>query len=440
MRDDIFRISDDKPMTLSLLADYIGKNDAKARDYYKRLEEAYTNDYPIYRQLPKPNNKPDHRASVNFARYIVDTFEGYFIGIPVKVSSPDQKVNDYVRFLRSYDDGEDKDAELSRLVSIYGRAYEIYFTDEDANEQTAYLDPCESFIIYNEGIQPKPLYFVRTYTDSDNIRHGSISDAYTVRYFSYSPDLRWDGEPQEHYFDGVPVTEFVMNRYRRGLFADVLPLIDIYNRTLSEKANDVDYFADAYLKILGARLDEQTIQFLRDNRIINLSGGDAEKLVVDFMQKPNGDTTQEHLLDRLEKLIFQIAMVADIGDVNFATTSGIALRYKMLPMSNLAKTKERKFKSGFNRRYKMLFSNPVSGMARDSWTSIDYVFTQNYPTDIYSEAQAAAQLAGITSRRTQLSVISSVPDVDAELERIQQEQDADAYMTDYETARTGGDG
>ena len=65
------------------------------------------------------------------------------------------------------------------------------------------------------------------------------------------------------------------------------------------KANDVDYFADAYLKVLGAYLDKDDVKSIRDDRIINFDG-EADKLNVDFLQKPDGDTTQEHLIDRLE--------------------------------------------------------------------------------------------------------------------------------------------
>lgn len=56
---------------------------------------------------------------------------------------------------------------------------------------------------------------------------------------------------------------------------------------------------------------------IRDDRIINFDG-DTERLIVEFLQKPDGDTTQEHLIDRLEKLIFHISMVANISDENFA--------------------------------------------------------------------------------------------------------------------------
>ena len=108
---------------------------------------------------------------------------------------------------------------------------------------------------------------------------------------------------------------------------------------------------------------------IRDDRIINFDG-DTERLIVEFLQKPDGDTTQEHLIDRLEKLIFHISMVANISDENFGTSSGIAMKYKLQAMSNLEKTKERKFTSGMNRRYRLIFSNPVSGMKKDDWVKI----------------------------------------------------------------------
>jgi hypothetical protein len=122
----------------------------------------------------------------------------------------------------------------------------------------------------------------------------------------------------------------------------------VTNKALSEKANDVDYYADAYLKVLGATLDAEGAKHIRDNRIINFEGDDAAKIVCEFMAKPEGDTTQENLLNRLERLIFQISMVANISDENFGASSGIALKYKLQAMSNLENT----FKIKTNKSYK----------------------------------------------------------------------------------------
>ena len=162
-------------------------------------------------------------------------------------------------------------------------------------------------------------------------------------------------------------------------------------------------------------------------------------LVVDFLQKPDGDATQENLINRLERLIFQVSMVANISDENFGTSSGIALKYKLQAMSNLAKTKERKFASMMNRRYKLIFSNPVSGMRKEDWLSLRYQFTLNYPANVLEEAQIAAQLSGVVSRETQLKVLSVVDDVREEIQRIEEEQDMTGYSTDYPTGRAADD-
>ena len=204
-----------------------------------------------------------------------------------------------------------------------------------------------------------------------------------------------------------------------------------YNKAISEKANDVDYFADAYLKILGASLDSDTLNSIRDNRIINLTGDDSNNVVVEFIDKPNADTTQENLIQRLERLIFQMSMVANISDENFGSSSGISLKYKLLSMSNLAKTKERKFTSGMNRRYRVIFSNPINKMNADDWVKIDYKFTQNFPANLQEEAQIASQLSGIVSHETQLSVLSNVENVQKELDRIELEE-----QNQYETNLT----
>src|SRR5699024_10559636 len=98
--------------------------------------------------------------------------------------------------------------------------------------------------------------------------------------------------------------------------------------------------------ILGALLDDDSIRNLKDNRIINLAGDNAEKVTVEFLEKPDADQTQENFLDRTERLIYQLSQVANIDDTTFGTagnSSGVALEFKLQPMKNLASNKERKF-------------------------------------------------------------------------------------------------
>lgn len=437
-----FRVARGTRMTPELLAKYINKHKAIVNERNRKLDEAYKNDYEIVKQKRKPDWKPDNRITVNFAKYIADTMNGFFIGIPIKITSSDERVREKLEFLDAYNSLDDHNAELSKICDKFGEGYEIYFVDEDSQIGIAKLSPMEAFFIYDESILERALYFVRYFQTEDNVEHGSWSDDSVVQHFVNRGSYVWTDEPEPHGFDGIPATCFLENEESIGLYESVMPMINAFNKALSEKANDVDYFADAYLKVLGTSIDKDDTQHIRNNRIINFDG-DAQQMIVEFMQKPSGDESQEHLLDRLQELIFMTSMVANISDENFGSSSGISLKYKLQAMSNLAKTKERKFKKGLQRRYRTIFSNPImsaggQGINGDSWLSIDYQFTRNYPANLADEAATASTLAGIVSQKTQLSVLSIIDNPENEIQRIQEEEDK--LRTDAVMQRTfGGD-
>ena len=424
MRKEIYRISPDEELTDAKLSRFIARHAAESTFRYKQLQDAYETDFPIFHEKPKPEWKPDNRIAVNFAKYIVDTMNGYFIGNPIKITvdGGEETIEKYIEFLDQYNDQDDNNAELSKICSIYGKGYEMYYNDEEGNVGIIYLDPTEAFMIYDDSVLKRERYFVRLYRDEDNVLHGSVSDQEKVRWFTIKGKIVWNEQEQLHYFNGVPATEYRENKECQGIFEPVMSIINAFNKAISEKANDVDYFADAYLKIIGTLLDEDELKHIRSDRVINFDG-DGESVIVDFLQKPNGDTTQENLLDRLQNLIFLIAMVANISDENFGTSSGIAMAYKLQGMSNLRKTKERKFTSGMNRRYKLIFSSPGNAMKKDDWVKLHYKFTPNVPANLLEESQIAQNLSGVVSQETQLGVLSVVDNPKAEIERIDKEDE-----------------
>lgn len=326
--------------------------------------------------------------------------------------------------LDSYNDIDDNNAELSRICSIYGKGYELYANDERGEISIVYLDPTEGFMVYDNTYEQHPVYFVTYYYDSKNNMHGEVLTPTEVWPFTDDGGLHYieDGF-RHHSFSDIPATEFLENESRIAVFESVYSLIVGYNKALSEKLNDVDAFADAYLKILGPKLNDDMLRDMRDHRVISFEGDMSENPVeVGFLEKPNADTTQENALNRMERLIYQVSMIANINDENFGNSSGIAMAYKLQSMSNLAKTKERKFTSGLNRRYRIIFSNPVNSMSDNDWIGLSYHYTRNLPQNILEETQIAQNLSGIVSQPTQLSVLSIVDDPQKEIARIDEEQ------------------
>ena len=85
MRKEIYRISPDEELTDAKLSRFIARHAAESTFRYKQLQDAYETDFPIFHEKTKPEWKPDNRIAVNFAKYIVDTMNGYFIGNPIKI-------------------------------------------------------------------------------------------------------------------------------------------------------------------------------------------------------------------------------------------------------------------------------------------------------------------------------------------------------------------
>lgn len=416
-RAPLFTMARDEEVTSDVLDKFIRLHQ-QVVGRYEYLFDMYLNRPEIFDAPPKAGFKPDNRLAVSFPKYMVDTLNGYFNGIPVKKTHDSDDFLDAISRFDNNNDMEDEESELFKMACIYGHSFEYLYQDEYAETRVIYVSPKDMFLVYDDSIEQKPLFAVH-YGQVDWETTGIVIEQDRMRDFEVDKGGLTFTEEKINPFNKLPVIEFMLNDERQGLFEPVISLVNSYNKVMSEKANDVDYFADAYMKILGAQLDEPSIERIKDNRIINLHGLDASKVIVEFMDKPDSDAQTEHLLDRIERLIYATSMVANISDENFGNSSGTALAYKLQAMSNLALSIQRKFQSSLNRRYELFSSlrTNVPESMKDEWQNMEYKFTRNEPKNILEEAQTAAQLMGITSDETALSVLSVVSNVQTELER-----------------------
>ena len=406
---------------------------------YQYLMNCYKGQMEIYDYAKKDPYKPDNRLVVNFPKYITDTFTGYFNGVPIKKSHPDDTYNQAITAFDGLNDMEDEESELAKMACVYGRCYEFMYQNEDTETCVVYNSPEDMFLVYDNSIKQEPLFAVRYGLDDDNVFQGEYYGPGGNRKLTGSTSALQFGEELDDYYGELPVTEFYFNEERMSIFESVILLFNAFNKAISEKANDVEYFSDQYIAFLGAEIEEKDLTRIRDNRTINYFGNGAENVDVKFLDKPDSDSQTENLLDRLQKLIFQTSMVANISDESFGQASGTALAYKLEAMSNLALAFQRKYQSALNKRYK-LFSSlatnvPVS--QSEAWRELEYTFTRNEPKDIKSQAETAQMLMGITSEETALSVLSVVSDTKAELEKIEAQKPKVPY--DFEKESEDGE-
>lgn len=152
-----FIMNAETPITNELLAELIAKHQEIVPNYLINMN-LYKGAHAILEQEAKELGKPDYRLVVNFAKYIVDISEGFFIGIPVKVTHEKESVNDFVQDFRNRNHMADSESELSKLAAIYGHAYEYLYQTEDAESKVIYNGPTDMFLVCDDTIAANPLF------------------------------------------------------------------------------------------------------------------------------------------------------------------------------------------------------------------------------------------------------------------------------------------
>lgn len=405
-----------------LLRNLIEEHEKSRVPRYLRLKAAYETKYLIFDEMnTKADYKPDNRLAADLAKYICDTFVGYYIGVPPEIKHPNDDQNEWLTTYIRRNNQQDVDADIAEMSSMFGKAFEMLYQDDDGEPRSVALEPINTFVVYDDSVLKRPLYGVRYAYNEDGKLTGTFSDSERVYSFEQGGADLDISVQHPHVFGEVPIIQYSENRNNRGVYEGVLNMIEAYNKALSEKANDVDYFADAYMVIEGHKLEDEYKKDLREYRLINLWNTNGDSVKAYFLAKPDADLTQENLLRRLEDLIYKTSMVPDISDASFGTASGIALKMRLLPMSNLAGKKDRKFVGAMRRRFQLLANYP--NLPFKDWEDVEITMKRNMPFDLESEASMASALSGIVSQETQLSVLSCVEDPTLEIERMEAERE-----------------
>lgn len=426
-KEGVYLYSGETLDTDSLMA-FINLNKQRSQAYVKNYD-LYTGQHEILRKPYDVHSmRPDNRVISNWANYVVDTYVGYFIGKPPKIALDDDSKNELLQEWLNVNSFQDKLSEIAKQVAIYGRSYMLTYQNEESKTEIGVASPDSSFMIYDTTIKRNPFAFVR-YSVFGSQLSGEVYTANEIIYFGNDGKIL---DTSNHLFGAVPAVEFIANDERLSIVGKIASLVNEYDKAISQKANQVAYFDKAYLKILGIPLpnDEDGNPILDlDNGVLYSPSEDAANGVVDFISKPDGDTMQENMLNRLKDDIFQTAMVANLNDKEFSgNASGVAIRYKLLSMQNQAAFQDRKFAISLRELLGTALSigSAIGTISRDEvMANLQITPARNIPLDVENEAQTASTLSGIVSKETQLSTLSIVDDPKKEIDRMHEEQAED---------------
>ena len=372
----------------------------------------------------KPAGKPNNRIVANYAKYIVNTTTGYYLGIPVAYSSQDDKLSDSITHITAYNDDAFHNTQLGKDISVFGYGAELLYIDDDGEIRYGKINPMNLYIGYSNDIEKRIEYAIRWYDvfddDGNATRYIEYYDDREIQYYTSTGGGLTETGRKEHLFGQVPVNIYQNNDDCLSDYEDAIPLFDAYNVMQSESVNDFQKFADAILAVKNTIVDDKTAAQMRDKNILELmDDGEASWLV-----KQVNDAYVENIKNRLDKDIFMTTSTVNISDENFAqNASGVAIKYKLMAMENRISCTERYFKKALQRRLEMI-CNVLNFKGNNfNYTDVKITFDRNIPVNMQEDAATVQQLNGIVSKKTLLSQLPFIEDVDAELERLKEDDD-----------------
>lgn len=398
------------------------------RSRIKKLRRYYDNQNDIKDRTKTDTKKPNNKISHNYAAYITDNYVGYMLGIPITYKSNNRNLVESVNSVNIYNDVIDHDTSIGQDQSICGYAYELLYTDLDGNLRYTHINTEDIIVVYDDTLERKEMFAIRVVEDSDNsFIVEAIDDYHRISYKGKNGKVEMPilGSEVIHNLGFMPVCTYDNNNSRTGDFEKVIPLIDAYDQSQSDTANDFEYFTDCLLVVSGAMVEEydengNRVNF-KDDRVLNFldKEGDAKYLI-----KNINDAATENYKKRLNQDIHKFSNVIDLSDEKFASNlSGVAISFKLTGMENKTAIKVNKFRKGLMKRIEIItnYANTF-GTRLDLYTDITPVFTRNVPSNAKELVEIAKSLYGILSDETVISMIPNVEDPASEIEKIKKQK------------------
>ena len=431
----MFLLNKDDGLSLNVLGKIIQTFIQDDLPKMKRYHDYYKGKMAIAYKTASDTGRPCNKICVNFCRTAVNVFNGYITGNDITYTNDeDEDEFDAVYDVLNYNDVHQVDTLYLRNALIYGRAAELSYIDSDGITRFAQLDPREVIDVYDDTLEHNLLYAIRFY------RAGfadEIQDKYYVEVYDDKSCRKYSSAPgfasfnliseEPHYFGQVPMTFFYLDEEGDSIFDQIMSLNDAYNDMLSGGVDAFDDFSDAYLVLKGAIANAEDLEAMKAHRTLMLDT-DAS---AEFLTKNITDTQLQTTLTDIERLIHVIGSFPDFNAQDFSAQSGVALKYKLIGFTNIAKSIEAYMKKALQRRIELIAAILNLKGEETVWRDVKIEFHYNIPEDTASVAQVINLLRGLVSNETLLSQLEFVENPAEEAEKARNEAAANMNIYAY---------
>ena len=395
---------------------------------YTTNEDYFYGKHKILQRTFDDKSKPNNQVMCNIPKYIVQVRTGFFSSSPLTLESENPEYLKDIRKVLEYNDFKQVFNQLDTYCSIYGHSFLVMYMNEEGRISFTAQNPTDWIYVRDNSLEQKPKFAIRYYAWWDDVENLQM---YDIELYTDKEIINYEGSPVDlkevsrrpHYFNGLPVIEFMENESRQGAYENVISLIDTYELMLSDTANTINYFSDCYLVLTGMQETQaEDIARMKNDRVLLVPEG----CEASFLTKNVSENYNENMLKRLQEQIFVVACTPLLSDSSFSSnSSGVAIQFKLFSMEKSVQLKENIFRAGFNRMFNLI-KDMINLYERKNYTEDDRIiqtFTRSLPMDLSALADSISKLNGVVSRRTLMSQLDFVSDATLEENQLRIEQE-----------------
>ena len=426
----MFYLNKETELSKELLQKMIDKFRAEVEPKLTKYKKYYDGLQMILNKAYADPSKPCNKTIINYCKNITDSYCGY-MATPSFISyRSDENIEDVMDILR-YNDYQAEDANFLLDALIYGVAAELMYIDSFGKTRFRLINPTTCFGVYDDSLTGDLMYFVRMYKvsewDNSNTYAVDVYSDYGVKHYTMqgtSGFVKFESE-EPHYFSQCPANIFYLPD-EKSIFDCVLSLQDSVNELVSAEIDDYSAFCDAYLLLLGVDADIDDIAAMKENRVLVLPEGASAQ----WLTKTAQDAQVENILKRLHDSIYRTAQCPDFSSETFVggVSSGIAIKYRLTGMETRAGKIEGEMKKALQRRIEIICGIASLKLGEEVFRDIQIDFKRNIPEDETSLINMVNALKGSVSDATLLGQLPFITDVNAELEALQAQKQANMEL------------
>lgn len=429
----MFYLNKDTELSVDLLQKMINRFNVNVQPKLNRYKNYYDGLQAILNKSYADESKPCNKTVINYCKNIVDSYCGY-LATPGYISyRSDNDIEEVMQILK-YNDYQAEDADFLLDALVYGVAAELMYIDSRGQTRFRLINPTSCFGVYDDSLTGDLMYFVRIYKASDwedsDLHYVDVYSDYDVKHYTMAGVNGYLSlvSQEKHYFSQCPANIFTLPD-EKSIFDCIISLQDAANELVSDEIDDYSAFCDAYLSLVGVDADKDDIQMMKENRVLILPEG----ATASWLTKNANDAQVENILKRIHDSIYRIAQCPDFSSETFVggVSSGIAIKYRLTGMETRAAKICAEMKKALQRRVEIICGIASLKLGEDVFRDIEIDFKRNIPEDNTSIVNLVNALKGTVSDATLLSQIPFVTDVNAELEALQAQKQANMALYSF---------